>query len=281
VHTVTILKYTLCTSILIFLVDLIGGFISRCSLLIGDSLQSLFDIVILLMLIVGLAYSEKPADLDHPYGHGKIKYLAMYTVALIIIFASILLILNAVEKLKHIERIEYIALPIAITALSMNIARSSLLYLGYTKTREIVLLLEFKHVITDLAGSILIFIGICLSFSHPVIDPIGTMMLAMYLMYIASKYLKESIHPLIDTVSSNYFKEIVSTLKSLSIPTNIEVSEVRIRNIGGEYVIDLKIKAPKSYTIDYMHKIAKNIEYGLKARKRLRVKHVNVVSEPY
>ena len=76
------------------LLKLIGGIIGKSKTLLADSIHSCSDLGTDFFLIIGTFFSNKPADEDHPYGHGKIENIFSLAIGFIIIFVGIIVLKN-------------------------------------------------------------------------------------------------------------------------------------------------------------------------------------------
>lgn len=69
--------------------------------LIADAIESATDIIGSLIVYLGVRYAQKPADANHPYGHGKTEPMAGLAVSMLLIFAVIEIVRGAIERLKN------------------------------------------------------------------------------------------------------------------------------------------------------------------------------------
>lgn len=135
----------------------------------ADGLHTSIDAVILLSLYVGFDMAFRPADVDHPFGHYKYKYLAMYTVALIIIGATMALIYEASSDIinKSFERPPQVAIYVVAAVMALVASRAIYLFMSYGRLKEPVLLLEAKHAAADIVDSALVITTVVASMYVP------------------------------------------------------------------------------------------------------------------
>lgn len=282
VNKVLLTLYTIFVLVLsISIIELIGGIFSKSYTLIIDSIHYILDIVIVLVLIFGVKISEKPADKDHPYGHGKFKYLSIYTAALIMLILSIIIFTFSIHKVVTgtFEKIFEYALTISIVVLILNSIRLGLTKYGGLKFGEIVLKLEFTHTLPEFLTSCLIVISIYFALTIPVIDKIIAIVLSVYLMLISIKYLKISMNPLLDYVNPDIIDKVKNIVNSISRDMFI-LKKVRIKNIGDSYIVDLVIAIPKTHSLEMMFNIFNMIERELKRLEKEGIKEINIKVEP-
>jgi cation diffusion facilitator family transporter len=91
------------------------GFVSGSKAILGNSLYAFKDFVTSLVVVIGIRVSEKPADVGHPYGHGKIEFVAMLFIGVAIFIASLFLFFHSIKDVwadlhGHIQVPKLIAL---------------------------------------------------------------------------------------------------------------------------------------------------------------------------
>lgn len=101
---------------LLFLIKLLAGMLSGSMALTADALNNLSDAAASVVSFLGFRLAEKPADEDHPYGHGRYEYLAGLLVAGMIIVLGIELMKESAVKILHPQRVEADAFLVAVLA---------------------------------------------------------------------------------------------------------------------------------------------------------------------
>ena len=91
---------------LMFLLKLIIGLIVGSISLIADAVHTLSDVISSGVVIWGFNESEKPADKEHPYGHGRAEYVATLVIAVLLIVAGIEFIESSIDRIIHPSAIE-------------------------------------------------------------------------------------------------------------------------------------------------------------------------------
>lgn len=98
-HKVTkVLLVSSITNIFLSIIKVTFGFIGKSKALIADGIHSFSDLATDLIAIFGSFLSLKPADKEHPFGHGKVEYITSLIIAIIIIILGLGLINNAFNK---------------------------------------------------------------------------------------------------------------------------------------------------------------------------------------
>lgn len=92
--TTTLLK-SLIVNIVLVIVKFIVGIIGKSSALVADGIHSLSDLATDLVAIIGSKLSNKPADDEHPYGHGRIEYVTSIIIGIVILILGLTLVFNS------------------------------------------------------------------------------------------------------------------------------------------------------------------------------------------
>lgn len=259
------------------LIEITLGLIMGVPVLTADGLHTMLDVLILTSLYIGLGPVLKPPDLDHPYGHYKYRYLSMYTVAIVIIGASLWLVAETAINVARgiVERAPLSSIFVIAVVVGLVLSRMLLLRAGYGKTRDLILNLEFKHALADLMDLLLIAATIAASEFIPIIQPIAVFAIAAYLMYLGYRYFRESVSVLLDQVNPDIAGEVYNIARE----HNIVVSSVRVKNIGNGYAVDIIARVPGWLSVEEAHELIDRFE-GEVARRVPSVISVNTHIEP-
>ena len=109
----------ICVNLLLCIMKLAAGFVSGSVGIIGDGVNNLSDAGSSVVTMLGLKMSAKPADEEHPYGHGRIEYIAALIIAGIILLVGFELIKTSVGKLLEPEPVEVSALALSVMMVSV------------------------------------------------------------------------------------------------------------------------------------------------------------------
>lgn len=85
-------------NIILFISKIILGFVSKSTAILNDAFNNLSDSVVSIMALVGSSFSKKPADKDHPFGHGRIEYVVSLLVTIVIIYVGLMLFINSAKS---------------------------------------------------------------------------------------------------------------------------------------------------------------------------------------
>lgn len=104
---------------LLFLGKMVAGILSGSLSIVADAINNLSDASSSIISLLGFKLAEKPADMEHPYGHGRYEYLAGLFVSILILIIGATFLKEGVQKIFHPQKAEFSVLSIAILAVSI------------------------------------------------------------------------------------------------------------------------------------------------------------------
>jgi cation diffusion facilitator family transporter len=244
------------------------GFIFRSQVLIADGVHNAGDAVASLAALIANLISKKPADEEHPYGHGKAEVIASGIVAIILVLAALLMGFNSVEALfKPAVEASFIALAAAF----ISVVWKQGLYIysirvGKAENSKSLIATAYDH-LADVYASIAAFIGIGLTllgdyYGIPYTqygDPLAGLVVSFLVMKLAISIGRESIGVLMEqSVSHEQLNHITSVVQSISQVKRID--RIRAREHGHYIIVDLRVSIPNQLTVQEGHDITRLIK---------------------
>ncbi len=117
----------ICCNVLLFFVKLLVGLLAGSISVMADAFNNLSDAASSIIGFVGVKMAEKPADADHPFGHGRIEYISAFIVAFIVIQVGFSLFKTSIDKIRNPEDMTFHMLSVVILLLSVGVK----LWLGF------------------------------------------------------------------------------------------------------------------------------------------------------
>lgn len=185
---------TMALNIFITVVQIIGGIISGSLSLISDAMHNFSDAIAIVVTYIALKLSKKPKTPKYTFGLKRAEIIAAVINASTLIIISFFLIREALERLNNPNEITgSLMLVVAVVGFIPNVVGALLLKKGSEKNINI--RAAYFHLISDAVSSIAIIIGAIFIMFYKVywIDPILTILIALYILIEAYKILKESI----------------------------------------------------------------------------------------
>ena len=222
---------------------LVAGIIGRSSAMVADAAHSASDMLATFGVIVAFRISKRPADEDHPYGHGKAEPVAAKLVGAILIVAGSGIAVEAVRRIiaRDFVRPGLIALVAAVASI---IVKETMYQIAATTARRIrssALMAEALHHRSDALSSVGTFAGILGGrLGLPILDPVAGFVVAMMIIWMGLKIIRASSDELMDAQTD---PETVNAVRVAAVGVGgvCDVHSVVIRKYGGDSYVDLRI----------------------------------------
>lgn len=221
-------------NLLLFALKLFAGMIVGSVSVMADAFNNLFDASSSLVTLIGFKMAERPADPDHPYGHGRMEYLSGLIVAALILLVGVELVKSSVDKIFHPEAVNFTWLAVGILAASVVVKIWLALFcrrLGKminSSTLEATAADSRNDVISTLA---VLAAGLLGKFFHWQIDGYVGLAVALFILYSGISIAKETIDPLLGAAPDT---ELVQKLRQslLSYDKVMGIHDLIIHDYG-------------------------------------------------
>lgn len=269
-------------NILLFALKYWAGIVSNSIAIIADAWHTLSDSISSVIVLVGVMISRKPADREHPFGHGRVELIASVIVGVLLAVIGFEFIVKGIEKLKNREQAAYGIIAIIVTVISIVLKEALAQFAFWTgrKTNLKSLSADGWHHRSDAISSLVILAGIFLGKYFWWIDGVLGIIVGFLIFHASYRILKEGISPLIGEEPD---KEIIDKIKKISnqvAGAETEMHHFHIHRYGHHTEITFHIRLPKNYNLDKVHNIATNIEVNIKEELNIEATiHTEPLSE--
>lgn len=272
---------SLITNLFLAITKILAGFLGASGALIADGVHSLSDMITDIVAAVGNIISKKPADYEHPFGHGNTEYLTCLVIGLIIAFIGIKVIYEGITKQATTPNL-YTSIICLITILLKLILSQYVLKKGKIYNNNI-LISSGKESFTDVISSIIVFISILLSrlsetnniFKYS--DKLAMTFVGIMIIKISTEIFKENISNLLgkrmeDKEYINYIKKIIKAHKEI-----IKIDSLIIVKFGMYKKIDCEVSMNQNMKLLDVHSIVDTIEKEIQKDRTVSniIMHVN------
>jgi cation diffusion facilitator family transporter len=256
----------------IFLASLkIGTGLSSGSLaVLGDGIDSSVDVLIAVMSLVVARIISRPADREHPWGHGRAETVATVLLSCILFFAGAQLILNSGADLIFGEKREVPSLPALFITLVSIVGKLVLAWSQYLfgkKADSSMLRANAKNMAGDviLSVGVLIGVGLSLLLNIGAIDSAFAILVGLWVIKSAVGIFIEVNMELMDGSSgAEPYRLVFDAVHSVEGAGNPH--RTRMRRIAGLWDIDIDIEVAPDMTVSEAHAIATRVEGAIKDR---------------
>lgn len=279
-----VLVKSLIVNILLTLTKFVFGIIYKSKVLVADGIHSLSDLATDIVSIYGSKLSLKPADTEHPYGHGKIEYLTSIVIGAVILALALSLLGNSLNAKTTItsNMVLYVTI---FTILAKYLISRYILSKG-VKYKSNLLVASGKESRSDVISSAIVIVTYFLSklSSYSKIflysDTIGTFIIGLIILKTAYRILKENIVSILGEIEQDeeYLDKIREIILENSEVVNIE--ELNIIKYGHYYQANITINMDSNVTLEDACLVSDRIKKKL-INKKTRISYAKISINPY
>jgi cation diffusion facilitator family transporter len=225
--------------------------------LISEALHSSVDVIATIITWMVVRVSDRPADAEHHYGHGKLESVsALGVIALLYVLAGGILV-QAYSHLREgappptISAIPFIVLLVDI---AINLWRARALHRAARKTQSQALAADALHFTSDVAGSVAVIVGLVLSaFGFHWGDAAAAIAVALMIAVLGFRMAGSTVETLLDRAPEGVAEQATAAIAA--IPGVVDVERLRVRMVGATHFIDAAVRVPRTLPIDRVDEI--------------------------
>ncbi len=254
---------------LLFVGKFVAGLITSSISVTADAFNNLSDAGASVITICGYKFAEKPADDDHPFGHGRVEYIASLLVSIIIIVMGFELGLSSIEKIITPAEITFDYVSLGILIASILVKFYIFIYnrgIG-KRINSAPMKATATDSLSDCISTVAVIIGLVVYTVFGLnIDGYIGILVAVFILKAGFEAVKDSIAPIIgERADEEYVADINKTV--LSYENIIGVHDLIVHNYGvGENVISMHAEVPAEMGFMEAHELIDIIENDLKKK---------------
>lgn len=263
---------SLISNLLLTGVKILVGVLFNSQVLVADGIHNAGDVVATFAALTSTRISKKPADEDHPYGHGKAEVLASAVVAIILALAAVFMIAKSVEAFWMPAAEASI---IALIAAFISLVWKQVLYVhcirvGRTENSKSLIATAYDH-LADVYASAAACAGIGLAligdyYDIPYTtygDPVAGLIVSYFVLKLAYNMGRESVDILMEKnipqAQIDRIRQIVSRIEHVK-----RIDRIRARELGNYIIVDVRVSIPSEMTVQQGHDVSKEIRNTVK-----------------
>ncbi|MFP4375739.1 MAG: cation diffusion facilitator family transporter [Spirochaetales bacterium] len=247
---------------------IVTGFFAHSVAVVSDGIDSSLDILTSILTMVAARITDRPPDVNHPYGHTRAETIATKALSFIIFFAGAQL---AVGTIRHLVGGETRELPtlLAFVVTAISIAgKSGLAIYKFSlgkRTNSAMLVADAKNMKSDIFVSASVLAG--LAFTHvlqmPILDSIAALLISIYIMRVAFGIFVDTNTELMEGhADPETYQKVFDAVDQ--VPGAEHPHRTRIREIGAFYIIDVDVEVDGSMSVGDAHEIAQQTEHAIR-----------------
>jgi cation diffusion facilitator family transporter len=238
----------------------LAGFFGNSYALIADAIESTTDIFSSLLVLFGLKYAKKPADANHPYGHGKIEPLITFLVVAFLVTSATVI---AYESIQNIQTPHKVPEPWTLFVLGGIILWKEISFRIVIKkskdTNSSSLKADAWHHRSDAITSVMAFIGISIALvlgkGYETADDWAALLAAAFILYNSYLIFRPALGEIMD---EHLYDDLINDIRAESIKVKgvIGTEKCFIRKAGMKYHVDLHAIVDGEISVKKGHEIA-------------------------
>ncbi len=266
-------------AIFLTLMKLIVGIISGSLGILSEAAHSALDLGAAVITFFAVKISDKPADQEHNYGHGKVESFSALIETLLLLVTCIWIIYEALERLLFKKSVDvsntFWGILIIVISMAIDFTRSRALKKAADKYGSQALAADALHFSSDVLSSLVVLIGlVCVTvgkvFEIPGFnnaDPIAALGVSILVIVISFRLGKQTIEVLLDAAPKGVLNQVLHEVNQIN--GVLDVANVRVRASGPRVFIDLNIGIDRNESHRVVHSIVDEV------RERLEQKITN------
>jgi cation diffusion facilitator family transporter len=253
----TIQRRVVIVGVIILLVKFTAYYLTHSNTILSDALESIVNVVAGSFALYSLYISAKPRDIDHPYGHGKVEFVAAGLEGIMIGVAGILIICKGAINLIHPETIEHLGYGLLLIALSgiANYILSRHLTRQAIHYQSVVLEADAQHLMADVYISVAVIAGVVtIWLTHLyVLDNVFGIAAGVYICVSSYRIIRKSLVGIMDEADPAKIELLVALLQQHRRDDWMDIHNLRIIQYGTTWHIDCHVTLPWYYTLAETH----------------------------
>ncbi|MGO8910120.1 MAG: cation-efflux pump [Bradyrhizobium sp.] len=230
--------------------------------LISEALHSSVDVVATVVTWMVVRVSDRPADKEHHYGHGKLESLsALGIIAMLYVLAGGILV-ESYSRLREgappptLSAIPFIVL---LADIAVNFWRARALHRAAHETKSQALAADALHFASDVLGSVAVIVGLALSgLGYAWGDAAAAVGVAVMIAMLGLRLARSTFETLVDRAPEGASEAATAAIRA--VPGVLDVERLRVRMVGSTHFIDAIVQVPRTYPIDRVEEIKRRAQ---------------------
>jgi len=285
-NTNSILKTTLIGVVgnfFLVIIKLSAGILGNSYALIADGIESIADIFSSILVFLGLKYSQKPADKNHPYGHGRIEPIITFSVVAFLVVSASFIAFQSIENINTPHELPkpwtliILAGIIIWKEVSYRIVKSKGIEVDSTALKA-----EAWHHRSDAITSLMAFLGISIATifgnGYETADDWAALGATLFILYNSYKIFRPALSELMD---EHIYDDLIEQIRAESkkIDGVVDTEKCFVRKLGNGHLVDLHIIVDGKISVKEGHDISHSVKDHL-INKLSKLQDVLIHIEP-
>lgn len=266
------------------LIKLVAGLVGNSYALVADAIESFADIFSSVIVWGGLVVAAKPADRDHPYGHGKAEPLAVLAVSGMLLAAALMIASQAIHEIRSPHEVpEWYTLPILIAIIVIKESMYRYQFGVATTLESTVLAVDAWHHRSDALTSLAAALGVSIALlggpGFATADDWAALLVCVVVLLNGLRFANTAMRELMDAAPDTHVLDAIPEV-AREIDGARRIEKVLMRKMGWYWLVDLHLEVDPQTSVYVAHGIAHQLKDALMARWP-RIADVLIHIEPY
>jgi cation diffusion facilitator family transporter len=230
--------------------------------LISEALHSSVDLAATIVTWMVVRVSDRPADEEHHYGHGKFESVSALGVIAMLYVLSGGILVESYSRLRQgtpPPTLSAIAFVVLLIDIAVNFWRARALHRAAHDTKSQALAADALHFASDVLGSIAVIIGLALSgLGYAWGDAAAAIAVAVMIALLGLRMARSTIETLLDQAPEGVSEKAAAALRA--VPGVVDIERLRVRMVGPTHFIDAIVQVPRTYPIDRVDEIKRKAQ---------------------
>ena len=263
-------KLSLTVVIGLIVLKVVVGVITGSISIFAQATDSLLDLFAIGIVFFAVSVATRPADKEHPFGHGKVEDIAAIVQAVLIFAAGGLIIYSAVRRIIFGTTVELTEAGIGVMVVSIivSVFLSRFLLKVSRATDSIALEASARNIAADVYSAAGVLVGlVAIRFTGlNILDPIIALLVALFILKVAYDVLRKSFGGLVDAKLPEAEENAVRSAIMEHVGELVEFHQLRTRKAGSQRYIDLHVVMPRNTSLEEAHRMCDHLEQDIEIR---------------
>lgn len=256
--------FSILSNFLLAVIKGITGFFGNSYALIADAIESTTDVFSSLLVLLGLTYARKPADENHPYGHGKVEPLVTFIVVAFLVISAGIIVHESIENIQSPHKTPEAWTLIVLAAIILWKELSYRVVMKKSReTGSSALKADAWHHRSDAITSVLAFAGITIAVlfgeGYETADDWAAIFAAGFILYNSYLIFRPALGEVMDEHRYDHLVEQVRR-ESLEVPGILGTEKCFIRKAGMRYHVDLHARVDGEISVRKGHDLSHRLK---------------------
>jgi cation diffusion facilitator family transporter len=241
--------------------------ITGSSAILADAAESIVNVVAAAIMTLGVIVAARPADADHPYGHGKAEFLSAAAEGGMILVAATLILVQSTRALVIGPVLRELGTGIVVAGAAgvANLGLALWLIRVGRQERSAAVAADGAHILTDVvttAGTLVALLVVKWT-GFVILDPLVAIAVGLNILVTGWKVIRQALAGLLDEADFELLERIARQLEADRQPEWVEVHQLRAWSSGAVNHVDLHLTVPRYLSVAVAHRVGDSLERRL------------------